>query len=113
MKDGEVAANVNLRMNMFKIALLPHDVKTRGVYLGSRKLPSNYMADFSLMGFVVDRYEDALTVIKSSGYRVDMLVAGSDIRVEKSEDLTEIQALLQRNNICCDYSDIADSLYQA
>ncbi len=52
---------------MFKIALLPNDVKTRGIYLGSRKLPSNYMADFSLMGFVVDRYEDALDVINMFG----------------------------------------------
>ncbi len=44
------------------------------------------MADFSLMGFVVDRYEDALDVIKSSGFRVDTKVAGTDTMVEKSEN---------------------------
>jgi hypothetical protein len=40
---------------MGKIALLPCDINSRGKYLSNRDLPQNYMADFTLMGFVVDR----------------------------------------------------------
>ena len=98
---------------MATIALLPCDLKSRATYLGNRELPSNYMGDFSLMGFVVDRYQDACTLLASAGYRLHQQAGGMDINIDTPLHLPKIKALLTANNIHCDWSDIADTLYQA
>ena len=98
---------------MGKIAILPCDINSRGKYLGNRELPNNYMGDFTLMGFVVDRYQEALTLLTKFSYRLDEQEGGTDICIDSPLDLQEIKALLTANNIRCDFSDIADTLYQA
>jgi hypothetical protein len=98
---------------MGTIALLSCDVKSRANYLGNKQLPNNYMSDFSLMGFVVDRYQDACTVLASAGYRLHRQEGGMDISIDTPLHLPRIKALLTANNIRCDLSDIADTLYQA
>ncbi len=98
---------------MAKIALLPCDIDSRGKYLGSKELPTNYMGDFTLMGFIVDRYQEAVTLLKNSSYLLDEQQGGADISIDRPQDLPRIKALLAANNIRCDFSDIADTLYQA
>ena len=98
---------------MGKIALLPCDIKSRGIYLGNKELPKNYMGDFTLMGFVVDSYREALTLLISAGYQLDEQEGGTDICIDTPLCLTEIKALLTANNIRCNFSDIADTFYQA
>lgn len=95
------------------IALLPCDINSRGRYLGNKQLPNNYMADFTLMGFVVDRYQEAIALLSSAGYRLDEQEGGTDISIDTPRHLPEIKALLTANNIRCDFSDIADTIYQA
>ena len=98
---------------MGKIALLPSDCRSRGIYLGNKKLPDNYMADFTLMDFVVDRYQEALTLLTLEGYQLEEQIGGSDICIDDAKRLQEIKTLLTANNIRCDFSDIADTFYQA
>lgn len=98
---------------MGKIALLPSDSISRGTYISNKELPDNYMGDFTLMGFVVDRYREALALLSSAGYRIDQQEGGTDIFIDTPCRLPEIEALLAANNISCDFSDIADTLYQA
>ncbi len=98
---------------MGKVALLPCDPNSRGKYLDNRELPHNYMADFTLMGFVVDRYHEAIAVLAGSKYRLDEQEGGTDIAITSPLDLLEIKAILTANNISCDFSDIADTIYQA
>ena len=98
---------------MGKIALLPCDSHSRARYLENRELPYNYMADFTLMGFVVGQYQHAVSLLTSAGYRLDALECGADIHIDTPGNLREIKALLIGNNISCDLSDIADTLYQA
>ena len=62
---------------MGKIALLPCDSNSRGKYLANRELPNNYMGDFTLMGFVVDRYHEALSLLKKSSYRLEKQQGGT------------------------------------
>lgn len=98
---------------MGKIALLPCDYHSRATYLGSRELPDNYMADFTLMGFVVGHYSKAVALLTTAGYSLEEQQGGTDIRIDTPRKLQEIKALLTTNNIRCDLSDIADTLYQA
>ena len=51
--------------------------------------------------------------ISFAGYQVDELEGGSDIRIDDPLQIPEIKTLLAANNIACDFSDIADTLYQA
>lgn len=95
------------------LALVPCDIHSREKYIGYRKLPTNYMADFTLMGFVVDRYQEARTLLISAGYSVDEKAGGSDIRINSPRHLMEIKSILTAHNIQCDFSDVADTLYQA
>ena len=98
---------------MGKIALLPDDIRSKGIYLGNRKLPDNYMADFTLMGFVVDRYLEARNILKAAGFMLDEQDGGTDIYIDNALRLEEIETLLAANKIRCDFSDIADTFYQA
>ncbi|TKB24117.1 hypothetical protein FCL47_19585 [Desulfopila sp. IMCC35006] len=98
---------------MGKIALLPCDSHSRARYLDNRELPYNYMADFTLMGFVVGQYQLAVSLLISAGYRLDAQDGGTEIYIDTPGNLREIKALLTANNISCDISDIADTLYQA
>lgn len=77
------------------------------------QIPVNYMSDFTIMGFIVDRFEDALTLLHTAGYHIDIHKTGADIIIENSNDLPGIQALFSQNEIHCDYSDIADTIYQS
>ena len=98
---------------MGKIALLPCDIKSRGIYLGNKELPQNYMGEFSLMGFVVDSYQEAITLLTSAGYQLDEQQGGTDISIDTPQQLPKIKAFLAANNIRCEFSDIADTFYQA
>lgn len=98
---------------MTKIAIFPIDPVCRAEYLGNQQLPANYMSDFSLMGFVVDRYNEALALLTSAGYHLERLKVGAEIFIQTPHNLTEIRNLLLQNSIQCEYTDIVDSLYQA
>lgn len=98
---------------MGTIALLPGDVSSKGRYLSGRELPNNYMGDFTLLGFVVDRYREALRLLTAAGFRLREQDGGTDIYINSPKNLPQIEALLKANNIRCDFSDIADTLYQA
>ncbi len=71
------------------------------------------MADFTVMGFVVDRYSEALDLLSSAGFRLDQQEGGTGIFIDTPCRLPEIGALMAVNNISCEFSDIADTLYQA
>jgi len=98
---------------MTKIAILPIDSVCRAEYINNQQLPFNYMSDFSLMGFVVDRYNDALALLTSSGYSLERLKFGAEIFIQTPRNLPEIRNLLIKNSIQCEFTDIVDSLYQA
>lgn len=98
---------------MPSIALLPDDCRNRGLYLSKKKLPENYMGDFTLLGFVVDDYQQALELLKDNGYSLSPQPGGADIHIQSPENLVRIRSLLLAHNIGCDISDVADTLYQA
>ena len=98
---------------MTSVVLLPDDLQRRGAYLGTTRLPSKYMEDFSLMGFVVDNYEQACALLKSADYDLEKGDFGAEIIIASPRQLLDIKALFMSNRIHCEYSDIADTLYQA
>ncbi len=98
---------------MSKIVLCSDSVESRARYLGTRDLPEKYMEDFTLMGFVVDNYSAAVDLVKGAGYSIDDYGGTSEVEIPGPGSLTKIQSLFTAHNIHCDYSDIADTIYQA
>jgi hypothetical protein len=71
------------------------------------------MSDFSLMGFVVDRFPEACKILRSAGFQVTEQGGGADIEIDGSVQLPEIQSIFSSSDIGCEFSDIADTIYQA
>jgi hypothetical protein len=65
------------------------------------------------MGFVVDHYEDAISLLTQHGYQLIQVDGGADIIIEVPSQLFKIQLILSEHRINCVFSDIADTLYQA
>ncbi|BHH85934.1 hypothetical protein [Desulforhopalus sp. 52FAK] len=98
---------------MSRIPLCSDDVRSRALYLQNKVLPHNYMGDFSLMGFVVSQYEDALMLLAAKGCQLIEVEGGMDIVIDSPDQLPKIQNILTEKSITCVYTDIADTLYQA
>jgi hypothetical protein len=98
---------------MSKIALLPEGVHERAEYLDGLGVPDKYMEDYSVLGIIVDRYQESLVVLRNSGFAIEKGAAGTLINLEDRSSLAKILGLLNENQIRCDYKDIADTFYQA
>ena len=100
-------------VTMGRIALTPCDTRSRGIYLHYRGIPQNYMADFTILGFVVKHYKEALCLLVDAGFQVYEQNAGADIRIYSPQQLIEIKTLFSKNNLDFEFRDIADTIYQA
>jgi len=98
---------------MGKIALIACDLESRARFLGTKPIPANYMGDFSLIGFIVDRLPEACALLANAGYQVEQRDGGADITFDSVERLAAIPSLLANNRIACQFADVADTLYQA
>lgn len=98
---------------MGKIILLPAGLRYRTAYLEKAGLPRNCMEDYSVLGLVVDRFDESLRVLGQAGYEVEHSSPWATITLEKYSVLTAVVGLLADNHIRCDCMDIADTLYQS
>lgn len=98
---------------MTKIVILPDNDTAKGRYLATVRLPLNYMGDFSVMGFIVKRHNDALALLETSGYSIEKKESGAEVRIDSPASILQIKDLLIKNDIYCKYADVADTFYQA
>lgn len=98
---------------MNKIVLCHNDGVSRAKYLENQTLPDNYMGDYTVMGFVVDRYDNAVALLTSCGYQLEEVGECIEVIIDSSTELPLIKNILVDGKIHCEYSDIADTLYQA
>lgn len=98
---------------MITIPLFPEDIRSRASYLSSREIPLHYMADFTLMGLIVDKYNEARDLLSNEAYPFAETSYNLELSLRSHADIRSITRLLETNGIACTMSDIADSLYQA
>lgn len=98
---------------MPKIALIANSSRDRSLYLQNSCLPTFYMQDFSVLGLVVERYEEACALLQNDGYTVLKVEGGSDIQLAHPDQISTIIASFRKNGIATELSDIADTIYQA
>jgi hypothetical protein len=79
---------------------------------GNKDLPADYMSDYSVMGLMVSRLDDALRILKEKMFEVQKKTDGFEITIDSPGRVSEIAGLLQQNNIDCTMTDIVDQVYQ-
>jgi len=98
---------------MKRVVLCHSAAQSRANYLQSQTLPDNYMGDYTVMGLIVDCYDDAIALLTSFGYQLEPKNGYSEVLIDSPKQLTIIKNILATEDIYCEHSDIADTLYQA
>jgi predicted RNA binding protein YcfA (HicA-like mRNA interferase family) len=98
---------------MPKIALVANNCRSRSLYLQNSRLPAFYMEDFSVLGLLVERYEEACALLQNDGYTVLEAKGGSDVNLVHPDQIVTIIDTLKKNGIATELADIADTIYQA
>lgn len=98
---------------MKKVVLCQNTSTSRANYLQKLTLPPNYMGDYTVMGLVVDCYDKAVALLKSLGYQLEQVGSCNEVLIDSPGQLSVIQGIFATEKIYCEYSDIADTLYQA
>ena len=74
--------------------------------------PLFYMNDFSQLGVLVDRLENAKKVLEQKGYPVVCADNGCRLEVNTPEQLVAVCSLLTANQITCELADLVSCVYQ-
>lgn len=99
---------------MISIPLLPEDQRVWEQYLADCGLPLNYMADYTRMGLVVNRFEQACRLLTRAELKLNCQPAGYCVlELPPPGNLPSVGELLEKGGVYWEYSDIAATLYQA
>jgi len=98
---------------MASIILIDHTMARSEEILKREELPDNYMGDYSVLGFVVDRYIESVNILGEAGYRLQDRAAGTAVHFDDAAAVPRIQALLLSHGIAAVFRDIAEPYYQA
>jgi hypothetical protein len=88
-----------------------HD-NSKGFCPVERPLPVFYMVDYSVMGLLVDRLNEALRTLKDHGFSIEEESWGSEVVIEGPARAREIVRLLQERGISCEMADVVGDMYQ-
>ena len=98
---------------MGRIALIPEGLENVSDYLDDLGVPDNYMEDYSVLGIVVDRYQQSLELLTNADFTVERLRVGALVGLGDPGALGRLLKLLQTHHIRCNYKDIAEPFYQS
>lgn len=74
--------------------------------------PLFYMNDFSRLGLLVGRLNDALTVLRSSGYTVLEDDRGTLLEIDDREQMASVFDLLSSRRVEYETADLVGCVYQ-
>lgn len=84
----------------------------RGIHALSRPLPVFYMSDYSVLGLLVDKYEETLRVLGEARFSVIDEAGDLEVAIDHSGHLEQIVQVLRRNDIQCEFADVVSGIYQ-
>ena len=84
----------------------------RCCYRIARPLPVFYMAEYSVMGLLVDKVEEALRVLGENKIPVSKENNDIEVSVDHPTQLQRIIRVLTENGIGCELADVVSGIYQ-
>ncbi len=105
---------------MPRIPIIPKNLDESGKDLGicrgshalARPLPIFYMSDYSVLGLLVDKYEETLRVLEDGRFAVIEEAGDREVAIDRSGDLEQIVQSLRENGIHCEFADVVSGIYQ-
>ena len=100
---------------MGTLPVLPKHSEHRGdahPYLRGRALPSFYMSDYSVLGILVDEYQDAIRILEENEFSVIQEHNGIEVVIDNEARLQKIFRVLKRHGIDYEVADVVDQVYQ-
>jgi hypothetical protein len=81
-------------------------------YLISRPLPIFYMSEFSVLGLLVDRLEEAIGVLDRNHFSVTQEAGDIEVAVDTPDHLQEMFQVLKANGVLFEIADMVNGIYQ-
>jgi len=83
-----------------------------GCYPLARPLPIFYMSDYSVLGLMVDKLEEAVRVLGENGFSVLDETGDLEVSINHPGQLRDIVRLFTENGIGCEVKDVINGIYQ-
>lgn len=77
-----------------------------------RPLPTFYMSDYSVLGLLVDRPEEAVRVLGAHRYALTEDDCGAEVSIDHPRRLQEVVRLLSAQGLGCEIADVVTEVYQ-
>lgn len=97
------------------IAILPQASQCLQVgqaYLEEKGLPAFYMEDHSIMGLLVERFDDAVRLLEEQGFLLTRKKDAVEVDTQSPAQIESLFALLETNRIAFEMRDILERVYQ-
>ena len=78
----------------------------------NRPLPTFYMADYSVLGLLVDKLEETVRVLREHHFPVGDETGDLEVTISHPGQLREIIRLLEEKGIDCQVNDVVSGIYQ-
>jgi hypothetical protein len=77
-----------------------------------RPLPTFYMSDYSVLGLLVDRPEEAVRVLGEHKFPLTETDCGAELAIDRPGGLQEMVHLLSAQGLRCEIADVVTEVYQ-
>ena len=77
-----------------------------------RPLPTFYMSDYSVLGLLVDRPEQAIRILGEHKYPLTEDDCGAEVAIDHPKRLQELVRLLSAQGLGCEIADVVTEVYQ-
>ena len=97
------------------IAILPQAsqcLNAGQAYLEEKGLPAFYMEDHSIMGILVDRFDDAVRLLEEQGFLLTRRMDAVEVGTQSPAQIETIFDMLETNRIAFEMRDILERVYQ-
>jgi len=81
-------------------------------YSDCRTLPPSYMSEYSVLGIVVEKLDEAFQTLRRNGLAVTREVFGAEVEVEDRSRLPAVFGMLAEAGLRFSMGDVVDSVYQ-
>jgi hypothetical protein len=77
-----------------------------------RPLPTFYMSDYSVLGLLVDRPEEAVRILGEHKFPLTETECGAEVAIDHPGRLQEMVGLLSARGLGCEIGDVVSEVYQ-
>ena len=75
-------------------------------------MPDFYMGDYSILGLLVEKFEDAVRLLQENGYAVERTKSGIEVGIVSPVQIKNVFRIFHENRLKFEMEDIVAQVYQ-